>query len=73
MTITIRDSAKGVTIRAVGVDAAKIRKAIAVSLAPELAENGQEPLPNAPKSISRGSGAPIGLRIARAVAARRGR
>lgn len=71
MTITIRDSAKGVTIRAVGVDAAKIRKAIAVSLAPELAENGQEPLPNAPKGNSRGTGAPIGLRISQAAASRR--
>lgn len=73
MTLTIRDGAKGVTIRATGRDAARVRRHLALALAPEPAENGQEALPNAPKSFSRGTGAPIGLRIAQAVGSRRAR
>lgn len=71
MTLAIRDGAKGVTIRATGQDAARLRRYIAFALAPECAENGPEPLPNAPKEKSRGTGAPLALRIATAVRSRR--
>lgn len=66
MTLVVRDSAKGVTIRATGQDAARLRKHLALALAPECAENGLEPLPNAPKGNAAGIARPLALRIATA-------
>ncbi len=72
MSLAIRDSAKGVTIRATGADATRLRWAIASALTPEGAENGPQGLPNRSKTESHTSGTPMALRIAEASRSRRG-
>ena len=73
MTLTIRDGAKGVTVRATGADAHRLRAAIASAIDPECTQEAREALPNAPKGNFRGTGAPLALRIATATASRRAR
>lgn len=72
MSLTIRDGAKGVTIRATGVDASRLRWAIASALTPEGTEKGPQSLPNRSKTERHTSAAPVALHIAEASRARRG-
>lgn len=49
MSISVRQTAKGITIRTTGADAARLLAHVAAAISPEPASDTQEAVPNRPK------------------------
>ena len=49
MSITVRESSKGIMIRTTGPDAACLLAHVAAAISPKATSDAQEPLPNRPK------------------------
>ena len=62
MTLAIRDGGRGVTIRATGEEARRLRRAIAAALASEYDQNASEPIADRSKTSGKGMGASVVLR-----------
>lgn len=49
MSISVRQTAKGITIRTTGADAARLLAHVAAAISPKAASDAQEAVPNRPK------------------------
>ncbi|NMM75377.1 hypothetical protein B2J88_20220 [Rhodococcus sp. SRB_17] len=57
MSITVRETSKGITIRTTGADAARLLAHVAAAISPKAASDAQESLPNRPKTKTGALGA----------------
>lgn len=57
MSITVRETSKGVTIRTTGADAARLLEHMAAAISPQAPSGVQEPVPNRPKDKTGALGA----------------
>lgn len=49
MSITVRETAKGITIRTTGADAARLLEHLAAAISPQAPSDAPKPVPNRPK------------------------
>ena len=57
MSITVRETSKGITIRTTGADAARLLAHVAAAISSESASDVQEAVPNRPKTKTGALGA----------------